>query len=82
MMAVQTKLTNELGCRLGYQDPRRKLQPSASCDKFTRWDHLNIFQVNIAGIQTKKEELVRALYDNDVRIALIQETILPRQGAI
>ena len=76
-MAVQTKLTNELGCRLGYQDPRKKFQPSASCDKFTRWDHLNVFQINIAGIQSKQEELGKALIDNDVRIALIQETIIP-----
>ena len=77
-MAVQSKITYELGCRLGYKDPRKESQPSAPCDKFTRWDHFNIYQVNIAGIQNKKEELRRALIENDVNIALIQETIHPK----
>ena len=81
-MTVQTKLTYEPGCRLGYQDPRKKFQPSASCEKFARWDHLNVFQINIAGIQNKQEELGKALIDNDVRIALIQETILPKTKTI
>ena len=76
-MTVQSKIRYELGCRLGYKDPRREFQPSTSCDKFARWEHLNVFQFNIAGIQSKKEELGKALIDNDVHIALIQETILP-----
>ena len=77
-MTVQSKIRYELGCRLGYKDPRREFQPSTSCDKFDRWEHLNVFQFNIAGIQSKKEELGKALIDNDVHIALIQETILPK----
>ena len=80
-MKVQTKLTSyEIGRRLEKKDPRLGLQPSAPCDKYARWDYINIFQVNIEGIQKKKEELGKALIENDVNIALIQETILPKSS--
>ena len=39
---------------------------------------MNVFQFNKAGIQSKKEELGKALIDNDVHIALIQENILSK----
>ena len=78
-MTVQTKITSyEIGRRLEKKDPRLGLQPSAPCDKYARWDYINIFQINTDGIQGKKEELKKALIDNDVRIALIQETQLPK----
>ena len=81
-MTVQSKITYEPGRRLGYQGPRRVFQPSAPCEKFARWDHFNILQLNIAGIQNKTEELNKALIDNDIRVALIQETILPKTKSI
>ena len=39
----------------------------------------NILQVNISGLQNKKEELAKMMHDHNIRIALIQETILPRK---
>ena len=43
-------------------------------------DDFNILQVNVCGLQPRATELAKMLADNDVRIALIQETILPRQN--
>ena len=47
--------------------------PTPSTDKF------NIIQVNVCGLQPRIPELQKILSDHDVRIAMIQETILPRQ---
>ena len=77
MTIQQTKNANELGRRLGKQGPRKVSQPSASCDKSARWD-FNILQVNISGLQNKQVELMKILKEKNVNIALIQETILPR----
>ena len=42
-------------------------------------ERLNILQVNISGLQNKKEELEQLLLKSDIRVALIQETILPKK---
>ena len=52
------------------------------CDKSAMCDKFNILQVNISGIQNKTDELLKLLKENDVRIALIQETILPSHSEI
>ena len=77
MTAKQSTLPYELGRRLGYQD-LFKVYPPAPCD-MRRWDHFNILQVNISGLQHKVDELLTLLQEQDVRIALIQETILPKK---
>ena len=76
MTVIQSKLSYELGRRLGYQGPRR-VNPPTPCGKSARWDHFNILQINISGLQHKVEELMTLLQEQDIRIALIQETILP-----
>ena len=76
MTVIQSKLLHEPGRRLGYQGPRRVF-PLTPCDKSARWDNFNILQVNISGLQPKVNELLTLLQEQDVRIALIQETILP-----
>ena len=76
MTVVQSKLTYELRRPLGNKGPRR-VKPPSLCDKSTRWETLNILQINISGLQHKVEELMTLLKEQDVRIALIQETILP-----
>ena len=77
MTVIQSKLLFEPGRRLGYQGPRKVPHPPTSCDKSARWDKLNILQLNIAGLQNKSDELLKLLKENNVQIALIQETILP-----
>lgn len=42
-------------------------------------ERLNILQVNISGLQNKKEELEQLLLKSDIRVAVIQETILPKK---
>ena len=39
----------------------------------------NILQINISGLQNKKEELEKMMRENNIKIALIQETILPKK---
>ena len=78
MTLRQTKITYEIGRRLGYLGPRKGPQTGAEdtltpCDKSARCDKFNILQVNISGIQNKTNELLKLLKENDVRIALIHE---------
>ena len=73
------KVRNELGCHLGQQGPRWE-QPPAPSEKLqggTNWD-FNILQVNVAGFQNRKVELMKMLHDRKISIALIQETIFPK----
>ena len=79
MTVIQSKLLHEPGRRLGYQGPR-KVVPTCStpCDKSARMGKLNILQVNIEGLQPKVTELMKTLNTNDVHIALLQETLLPK----
>ena len=42
-------------------------------------EELNILQPNINGLQNMKIELVKLLQDQEVHIALLQETILPKK---
>ena len=85
MPVQQNNSTSELGCRLRKQGPRRSVHTLADVDKCatgytsTTTDKFNILQVNVCGLQPRKTELEKMLSDNDVRIALIQETILPSQ---
>ena len=76
MTWIQTKLSYELGCRLGYQGPRKNYQPG-SCEKSARVNQLNILQINISGFTTKSVELMKLLNDENIHVALIEETILP-----
>ena len=76
MTVHQTKVTYELGCSL-VTSPREELSPPAPRDKFARWD-FNILQVNTAGFNSSQTELMKLLHDKKVNIALIQETILPK----
>ena len=78
MTVIQSKLSYELGRPLGYQGPRRVIPPTP-CDKSARWNHFNIIQINISGLQHKVNELMTLLHEKDARIALIQETILPEK---
>ena len=87
MTLRQTKITYEIGRRLCYLGRRKGPQTGAEdtltpCDKSARCDKFNILQVNISGIQNKTDELLKLLKENDVRIALIQETILPSHSEI
>ena len=82
MTVVQSKLVYEPGRRLGYQGPRKVPHSPTPCEKSARWDKLNILQINIAGLQNKSDELLKLLKENDVQIALIQETILPMKKEI
>ena len=76
-MPASHKLTNELGCRLGEKGPRSGVLSPAPCEKYAK-EELNILQLNINGLQNKKIELVKLLQDQEVHIALLQETILPK----
>ena len=73
------KLTNELGCRLGEKGPRSRVLSPAPCEKYAN-EELNILQLNINGLQNKKIELAKLLQDQEVYIALLQETILPKKN--
>ena len=61
---------NHTTTRTSTQNPQTALQ----ADKQT----LNILQLNISGIQTKRVELAKLLSDQKIHIVLIQETILPK----
>ena len=81
MTVVQSKLVYEPGRRLGYQGPRSGTHVGpVPCDKFARTTHtdLNILQINVDGLQHKSTELNKTLTDNNVHIALLQETVLPK----
>ena len=56
--------------------PTPKPTPTPSTDVF------NILQVNVCGLQPRSTELTKMLSDNNIHIALIQETILPRHRNI
>ena len=73
------KITNELGCRLGEKGPHSGVQSPAPCEKYAK-EELNILQLNINGLQNKKIELVKLLQDQEVLIALLQETILQKKN--
>ena len=79
MMLRQTKLTYEIGGRLGYQAPRKDCRRPGSCDKSAKGDTFKILQLNIAGFTTKSVELMKVLSDEHVDVALIEETILPNE---
>ena len=72
------KLTNELECRLGEKGPHSRVLYPAPCETYAK-EELNILQLNIHGLQNKKIELVKLLKDQEVHIALLQETILPKK---
>ena len=68
----------QLGRRLGKQGPRTPDQASAGCEKYTRSANtFNIIQANMSGLQNKTTELNKLLHDQDIHIALLQETLLP-----
>ena len=50
------------------------LQPSTPCDKYARWDYINIFQINTDGIQSKKEELKKRLICSVITITELLTT--------
>ena len=70
--------TCELGRRLVKQGPRMGVPPPTPCDKLAQGgtNTFNVLQVNINGLQNKTTEVLKVLNDNNVHIALIQETIL------
>ena len=75
------KIPNELMCRLGEKGPRSGVLSPAPCEKYAK-EELNIFTtrpLNTNGLQNKKIELVNLLQDQEVHIALLQETILPKK---
>ena len=79
MTVIQSKLSYEPGRRLGYQGPRKVVSAcSTPCEKSARMGKFNILQVNIEGLQPKVTELMKTLSKNDVHIALLQETLLPK----
>ena len=68
----------QLGRRLGKQGPRTPDQASAGCEKYVRSaTTFNIIQANMSGLQNKTTELNKLLHDQDIHIALLQETLLP-----
>ena len=73
------KITNELGCRLGEKCSRSGVLSPAPCEKYAK-EELNILQLIINGLQNKKIELVKLLQDQEVHIALLKETILPKKN--
>ena len=77
MTLVQSKLSYQPGCRLAIQGPRKNTGQPASCGKFAKADQLNILQVNISGFTTKSFELMKMLNEENIHVALIEETILP-----
>ena len=79
-MPGTTKLkSNELGRHLGQQGPRQSAKPQADSEKCAT-GNLNIQQLNISGLQYKKDELLKTLQEHKIHIALLQETILPKQA--
>ena len=78
-----TKQTNnqtiQIGCSLDKQEPRTPVLSSAGYDKFAKRRSLKILQVNMSGLQNKTTELTKVLHDNEIDIALLQETILPER---
>merc|ERR1711911_287680 len=79
-MKVHTnKQASQIGCRLDKQEPRIPVHPSAGYDKFAKRKSLKIIQVNMQGLQNKTTELSKVLHDNEIDIALLQETILPER---
>jgi len=80
MMLQQTKLSYQIGGRLGYQAPRKDCRRPGSCDKSAKGDtKFKILQLNIAGYTTKNVELFKVLNDEHIDVALIEETILPNE---
>ena len=73
------KITNELGCHLGEKGPHSGVLSPAPCKKYAK-EELNILKLNINGLQNKKIKLVKLLQDQEVHIALLQETILPKKN--
>ena len=80
MTVHRNTVSYELGRHLE-QGPREELSPPAPRDKLARWD-FNVLQVNLSGFQNKQVELMKMLKDNNINIALIQETILPDKMTI
>ena len=83
-MLRQTKLFWELGGRLSYHAPHgqgpRKGSRSGPCDKYAnQGSKLNILQINISGFTTKSVELMKVLSDEQIDVALVEETILPNE---
>ena len=78
MTLVQSKILYQPGRRLAIQGPRKNTGQPVSCDKFSRVDQLNILQINISGLSTKIVELMKILHDEHIHVALVEETILPR----
>ena len=83
-MLRQTKLFWELGGRLSYHAPRgqgpRKGSRSGPCDKYAnQGSKLNILQINISSFTTKSVELMKVLSDEQIDVALVEETILPNE---
>ena len=76
MPVLRNKKPCQLGRRLVKQGPRKSVS-SADCDKYAKRSNINILQVNMAGLQNKTTELKKVLHDNNIHIALLQETILP-----
>ena len=72
---------NEIGRRLGYQGPRTRVPASARCEKSAKSAPItiNILQANMSGLQNKITELAKLLHDENVHIAVLQETILPQK---
>ena len=80
MKLQQTKLSYQIGGRLGYQAPRKDCRRPGSCDKSAKGDtKFKILQLNIAGYTTKNVELFKVLNDEHIDVALIEETILPNE---
>ena len=68
---------DHIGRHVVNQGPRTPVQASAGCDKYAKKATLNILQINIAGLQNKTVELEKRLHEEQIHIALLQETILP-----
>ena len=75
MTLIQSRISYQPERRL--QGPRKNTGQPVSCDKFSRVDQLNILQVNISGFSTKSFELMKMLNEENIHVALIEETILP-----
>ena len=80
MAVQQTIVLDELGCHL-VKGPREELPPPAPREKLARWD-FNILQINLAGYKNRAVELKKMLNDENINVALLQETILPQQRPI
>ena len=77
MAVQQTLVLDELGCHL-VKGPREELPPPAPREKLARCD-FNILQINLAGYKNRAVELKKMLNDENINVALLQETILPQQ---